>query len=49
MPKVWIDNQAIEVAEGTTILAAARTLGIDIPALCFLDGCDASTSRSGNR
>jgi len=44
MPKLWIDNQAVEIPDGTTILAAARSLGIDIPALCHLDGCDASTS-----
>ncbi len=31
-----IDNQKITVEEGTTILQAAKTAGIDIPTLCFL-------------
>lgn len=31
-----IDNQKITVDEGTTILQAAKTAGIDIPTLCFL-------------
>ncbi len=44
MPKLWIDNQEVEVPQGTTILDAARKLGIDVPALCFRDGCRPSTS-----
>ena len=35
MPKLTIDNQAIQVPNGTTILAAAQKLGIKIPTLCF--------------
>ena len=31
-----IDNHEISVPEGTTILQAARQIGIDIPTLCFL-------------
>ena len=31
-----IDNQKITVDEGTSILQAAKTAGIDIPTLCFL-------------
>lgn len=31
-----IDNMKIEVPRGTTVLQAARTLGIEIPTLCFL-------------
>ena len=31
-----IDNKLISVDEGTTVLEAARKLGIDIPTLCFL-------------
>ena len=31
-----IDGTEVEVAAGTTILAAARSAGIDIPTLCFL-------------
>jgi len=44
MPKLRIDNREVEVPEGATILDAARTLGIDVPALCFLEGCEPSTS-----
>jgi predicted molibdopterin-dependent oxidoreductase YjgC len=32
-----IDGQAVVVPEGSTILDAARKLGIDTPTLCFLD------------
>lgn len=32
-----IDGKAVSVAEGSTILDAARKLGIDTPTLCFLD------------
>ena len=38
MPKVLINNKEIEVAPGTTILTAAKSLGIEIPTLCFLEG-----------
>ncbi|QZT36868.1 [FeFe] hydrogenase, group A [Halosquirtibacter xylanolyticus] len=31
-----IDNKAVEVAEGTTILEAAQKVGIHIPALCHM-------------
>ena len=34
MVKVTIDNKTIEVAEGTTVLEAARMLNIQIPTLC---------------
>ena len=44
MPTISIDNQAVEVPEGATILAAARKLGIDIPALCYREGCEANNS-----
>ncbi len=44
MPKLTIDNREVEVPEGATVLVAARKLGIDIPALCYRDGCDVSTS-----
>jgi len=44
MPKVVINERPVEVAEGTTILDAARALGVDIPTLCFLDGYEAATS-----
>jgi NADP-reducing hydrogenase subunit HndD len=35
--KLKIDNKEVEVEKGTTILKAARQLGIDIPTLCYLD------------
>ena len=31
-----IDDLNVHVPQGTTILEAARTVGIDIPTLCFL-------------
>lgn len=33
--KITIDGQELEVAPGTTILQAARQLGIDIPTFCY--------------
>ena len=35
MPKLTIDGREIEVAAGTTLIAAARALGIDIPHFCW--------------
>lgn len=32
-----IDGKPVTVAEGTTILAACREIGVEIPTLCFLD------------
>ncbi|MCA9217785.1 MAG: (2Fe-2S)-binding protein [Planctomycetales bacterium] len=42
--QLWIDNLPVEVDDDATILAAARRLGIDLPAMCFLDGHPANTS-----
>ena len=36
MVKVTINNINLEVQEGTTILEAAKMVGIDIPTLCYL-------------
>ena len=36
MINLTIDGINVSVPEGTTILEAARTAGIDIPTLCFL-------------
>ena len=36
MINLIIDKKEVQVPEGTTILEAARTVGIDIPTLCFL-------------
>ncbi len=34
--KLTIDNNVIEVEKGTTVFQAAKQIGIDIPALCYL-------------
>ena len=44
MPKITIDQREVEVPPGATILDAARKLGIEIPALCFLQEYKPSTS-----
>ena len=35
--EIQIDGQRVSVPEGSTILDAARGLGIDTPTLCFLE------------
>jgi predicted molibdopterin-dependent oxidoreductase YjgC len=35
--ELQIDGTAVKVPEGTTILTACRTIGIDIPTLCYLE------------
>jgi NADPH-dependent glutamate synthase beta subunit-like oxidoreductase/ferredoxin len=35
MPTIKIDGRAVEVAEGATVLAAARQIGVHIPTICF--------------
>ncbi|MCH8121389.1 MAG: (2Fe-2S)-binding protein, partial [Planctomycetes bacterium] len=32
---ITINNQSIEVEEGTMVLQAAQTLGVKIPTLCY--------------
>ena len=44
MIEIKIDNKTVKVEEGATILDAAKKIGIDIPTMCFLEGCKASTS-----
>jgi len=44
MAKITIDNQIIETAPGATILDAARSVGIEIPTLCHLEGCKPNAS-----
>ncbi len=44
MLRLTIDQREVEVPEGATVLEAARQLGIDIPTLCFREGCKPSTS-----
>ena len=36
--RLTIDGRNVEAAEGMTILAAAKTAGIEIPTLCYLEG-----------
>ncbi|MGE4413400.1 MAG: 2Fe-2S iron-sulfur cluster-binding protein, partial [Candidatus Caldatribacteriota bacterium] len=36
--KIEINNIPLEVEKGTTILQAARKVGINIPTLCYLEG-----------
>ena len=36
MVNLTIDNKPVFVEDGTTILEAARKVGINIPTLCFL-------------
>ena len=35
MVKLEIDGREVEAAEGTTVLVAARSVGINIPTLCY--------------
>ena len=44
MPRLIIDNREIDVNSGVTIMDAAEKLGIKIPAMCFLKGCEPATS-----
>ena len=44
MLKIKIDNKEIEVNEGSTILEAAKSLGIRIPTMCHLVGGEKFTS-----
>ncbi len=44
MPRITIDNREIDVPQGTTVLEAARRLGIDVPTLCYFEGYKPSTS-----
>jgi NADH dehydrogenase/NADH:ubiquinone oxidoreductase subunit G len=39
---ISIDGQSVSVPAGTTILEAAKTLGIDIPIICYHEACTAN-------
>ena len=43
---ITIDNQLVIVPEGTTLLEAARSQGIDIPTLCHWDGAHSHPATS---
>lgn len=42
--QVTIDGRSLHVPAGTTVLDAARQLGLDIPALCTCPGCRPNTT-----
>ena len=44
MPSIIIYGRSTTVTAGTTVLAAARGLGIEVPTLCQRDGCVPFTS-----
>lgn len=44
MPRLIIDNTSVEVPNGSSVLEAARSLGIEIPVLCHLAGYEPETS-----
>ncbi len=44
MVKLTIDHRNVEVPDGSTVLDAARKLGIDIPTLCHREGCEPETA-----
>ena len=44
MPTLTIDNQTVTVEEGTSVLEAARKIGVDIPTLCYLKDLNAPAS-----
>ncbi|MBI9034781.1 MAG: FAD-dependent oxidoreductase [Bacteroidales bacterium] len=57
MIKLKIDNQAVEVPKGTTVLEACQSIGINIPTMCYLKGysnrpscmvCLVKDTRNGN-
>jgi NADP-reducing hydrogenase subunit HndD len=37
MLKLTIDNKQVEVPRGTTILKAAKLVGVEVPTLCYMD------------
>ena len=37
MVNITIDGKAVQVPEGTTVLEAAKQVGIDIPKMCIRD------------
>lgn len=44
MIRLKIDNKDIEVKEGTPVISAARSQGIDVPSMCYLEGKEHITS-----
>ena len=57
MPKITLNGTEIEVEDGTSLLQAARGIGIEVPTLCYWEGvrpmnscmlCVMRDTRSGN-
>jgi NADPH-dependent glutamate synthase beta subunit-like oxidoreductase len=44
MIKLTIDNHTIEVPAGTSVWQAAKSVGIEIPTICYLEGTEHFTS-----
>lgn len=44
MPTLTVDNREVSVPQGATVLEAARAVGLDIPTLCFREGCRPESS-----
>jgi len=44
VPRVIVDDIAVDMAPGSNLLAAVRKAGHDIPALCYHPGCTPNTS-----
>lgn len=42
--RITIDQKPIDIPEGTTVLKAAELLGISIPTMCYMEGCDCHSS-----
>jgi ferredoxin len=38
-PSITIDNAHVPITPGQTVLQAARSIGLDIPTLCYLEKC----------
>ncbi|MBW8327019.1 MAG: (2Fe-2S)-binding protein [Prolixibacteraceae bacterium] len=44
MIKLTIDNRSVEVPAGTSVWQAAKSVGIEIPTMCYLEGTEHFTS-----
>jgi NADPH-dependent glutamate synthase beta subunit-like oxidoreductase len=44
MVKLTIDNRTVEVQSGTSVWQAAKSVGIEIPTMCYLEGTEHFTS-----
>jgi NADPH-dependent glutamate synthase beta subunit-like oxidoreductase len=44
MIKLTLDNRSVEVPSGTSVWQAAKSVGIEIPTMCYLEGTEHFTS-----